>query len=136
MAKEFITAFGEAIVQNRRDYGQYDPVLLAELIGMTVSTIEVDDLTLLSLLAPARIGIPTDAIRGSKDTEGRQLAEAVWQKFPHLHGFLYPSRITTELCLMVYDRCASRLTTVDQTPLMRHHLLSHALDYYRLQLKV
>jgi hypothetical protein len=138
MADDFLTVFGEVIVRDRRDHQRDDPVLLNELVEKAVSTIEVEEaVTLLSLHgdAPTRMGIPTDAIRGSKDVVGRQLSEAIWLKFPDFHGLSYPSRITTEPCHMVYERDASRLKIIDTISLMRHPELGSALDHYRLPLK-
>jgi hypothetical protein len=138
MADDFLTTFGEVVVRDRRDHQRDDPVLLVELMDKAASPIEVEgSLRLLSLHedAPTRMGIPTDAIRGSKDVDGRKLSEAAWLKFPDFHGLSYPSRITTRPCRMVYDRDAVRLKVVDTIPLMDHPEFGQALEHYRLPLK-
>jgi hypothetical protein len=136
MAKEFITAFGETIVRDRFDYGEEeDPITKPELEAREVTTIEANDhLTLLLLDEPTRMGIPTNTVRSRDDVSGRDLAETVWRKFPHIHGFWYPSRFTNRPCIMIFDRNASRLGLVETMAVMDHPEFGAALDYFNVPL--
>jgi RES domain len=135
MAKDYITAFGETLVRERRDYGLDDPLTITECEAKHVTTIEANsDLTLLLLDEPTRMHIPTNTVRASDDVTGRDLAEAVWRKFPHIHGFWYPSRLTTRPCIMIFDRRLSELGIAETEALMDHPEFGAALDYFDVPL--
>ena len=67
---------------------------------------------------PLRMGVPSDAVRAASHALGR-----AWSGAFHSHpaapdGLLYPSRLTGEPCLAVYDRARDALEARSVRPLL------------------
>ena len=78
---------------------------------------------------PLRMGVPSDAVRASSHAPGR-----AWSGAFHAHpaapdGLLYPSRLTGEPCLAVYDRARDALEARSVRPLLEMgNALADVLD--------
>jgi hypothetical protein len=65
------------------------------------------------------MGIPTDVVRGSRQTLGRAWSLAFHEHPAALDGILYPSRLNEEHNLAIYSRAVPALACVEIKPLMR-----------------
>jgi hypothetical protein len=67
---------------------------------------------------PARMGVPTDAVRASSHALGRRWSLAFWSHGARPDGLVYPSRLNGEACVAVYDRALPKLRTRVARPLL------------------
>jgi hypothetical protein len=57
-----------------------------------------------------QLGVPTNAVRGKAHGTGRRFSEALYAVAPQVDGILYPSRLTNDVCIVVYDRAVHKLS--------------------------
>lgn len=79
------------------------------------------DLKLLDLRGdgPIRMGIPSDVVRGAKQSLARAWSAAFYEHPAAIDGIIYPSRLNGEHNLAVYDRAVPALVCTGIIPLMR-----------------
>lgn len=112
MAKNLRTAIAETVIRDRFE-GKVERILLPHEI-MDRSVVKISAMSPLTVLdfrdaAPIRLGISTDA-RGSKSFDDSQpFSRALHDRFPEIDGILYPSRLLSSQCLVVYDRALDKL---------------------------
>jgi hypothetical protein len=69
------------------------------------------------------IGAPTDAARARHFAAGQALARSIYAEHPDVSGIIYPSRLTGEDCIAVFDRAIQKLTVLDACALKDHREL-------------
>ena len=80
------------------------------------------------------IGAPTDAARARHLAAGQALGRAVYEEHRNIDAFLYPSRLTGEDCLAVFDRAVEKLIVLEASELKDHPQLPMLLEQLRIQL--
>ena len=105
--------FLEAILRDRGN-GRLGDWLVeaAELDGWSCAEIVVDvPLKLVDLRGdgPARMGIPSDALRASSHSLGQAWSTAVWLHNERPDGLIYSSRLNEDTNVVVYDRALPKL---------------------------
>jgi hypothetical protein len=136
-ADNFSTAFAEAVVRDRFEGKAkrflYRPHL--EQIGVTAIRSN-RELVLLDLRGAAayELGIDTDANRARAHASGQALAEQVHREMPDVDGILFNSRLTTGVCIAVYDRSFSALSGTPPIGLL--HVASLTAELARLEITV
>jgi hypothetical protein len=115
--------FLEAVLRDKRDtvIGDY-PLAEAELRGLTMASIEpMRALRVLDLRGdgPVRMGIPSDVVRGARQTQARAWSVAFHEHPADIDGILYPSRLNGEHNLAVYDRAVPALDCIGTVSLLR-----------------
>ena len=86
----------------------------AELDGWSCAEIAVvAPLRLVELRgdAPARMGIPSDALRASSHEFGQAWSAALWSHEERPDGLIYSSRLNEDTNVVVYDRALPKLRT-------------------------
>ena len=73
------------------------------------------------------LGIPTDAIRGSRHVEGPTWSLAFWSHPQQPDGLLYPSRFNDQANLAVFDRALPKLHVETAIPLLKYRTQMAAL---------
>ena len=59
--------------------------------------------------APARMGIPSDALRASSHDLGQAWSTALWSHDERPDGMIYSSRLNEDTNVVIYDRALSKL---------------------------
>lgn len=130
------TAFAETVLRDEAvGAGACFPIALSTLAAWDVVTIEVHGLACLDLMGTglARSRVPTDAVRARVQREGRRLGAALYDHPACPDGLIYPSRLTGERNLMVFDRAiTSRLSTLDRMALLEIAAFADVLDAFDL----
>ena len=131
--------FVEAVLRDQGD-GRTGDLLLDErdLTARSYAQIEVTEpLSLLDLRedGPLRMGIPSDVVRGSKQSLARQWSVAFHEHPARLDGILYPSRLNGEINLAIYDRAISKLSAPSSGALLRQSGLAGVLRDLRVGLQ-
>lgn len=121
----------EAILRDERDgVAGTLPIASKVLADWSVAAIApTRDLTLLDLRGdgPVRMGIPSDAVRGAKQSLARAWSVAFHEHPAAIDGILYPSRLNGEHNLAIYDRAVSALRCAAVVPLMTARGLASVL---------
>ena len=122
LGTSFRVSFVETVLRDARD-GRLgalplDEAELAAWSRAAVATRQPLRLVDLTGTGPLRMGVPSDAVRAASHAPGR-----VWSGTFHAHpaapdGLLYPSRLTGEPCLAVYDRARDALEARSVRPLL------------------
>jgi hypothetical protein len=112
LGRSLTTAVAETVIRDRF-VGRRRRVLTQEEIE-TWGAAEVraaEPLTLLDLTGTGlvQLGVPTNAVRGKAHGSGRGFSEALYFQGPMIDGILYPSRLTNEPCIAIYDRAVAKL---------------------------
>lgn len=115
--------FLEAILRDDRDgvVGTF-PMAAKVLTDRSVAAITPSrDLKLLDLRGdgPVRMGIPSNVVRGAKQTLARAWSVAFHDHPAAIDGIIYPSRLNGEHNLALYDRAVTALACTGTVPLMR-----------------
>lgn len=117
-----------------RDQGdnRIDDLLLDErdLAIRSYATIEVRrPLSLVDLRGdgPLRMGIPSDVVRGSKQSSARRWSLAIHEHPSQPDGIVYPSRLNGETNLAVYDRAIPKLRAIERRELLSEPGLAKVL---------
>ena len=131
--------FVEAVLRDQGD-GRIDEMLIDErdLVVRSYATTEVTaPLALVDLRGdgPLRMGIPSDVVRGSRQSLARQWSAAIHGHPAHPDGIIYPSRLNGEVNLAIYDRAISKLSTVSHNPLLQEPSLAKMLHDLKIGLQ-
>jgi len=130
--------FLEALLRDARDGAVGDfPLDERELDRRRFAPIEVTTpLRLLDLRdnGPVRMGIPSDVVRGSRQTPARRWSVAIHEHPAAVDGIIYPSRLNNEINLAVYDRAIWKLGAGPSLPLRDAPDLPRLLDEFYVAL--
>lgn len=131
--------FVEAVLRDEGD-GRIGDLLIDERDLAVRRYVEVKISTSLSLLdlrddGPLRIGVPSDVVRGSKQSLARQWSVAFHDHPAQLDGIIYPSRLNGETNLAIYDRAIGKLSVASSGPLLKQPALAHVLRDLRVGLQ-
>ncbi len=112
-ARRLTDAFAETVLRDRSD-GIVGPLELtsSELTDWQTAQIRLrEPLTIVDLydVNVKRIGMPTDALRGTDQALGREWGWALHEHPRRIDGIRYPSRHTSGLCLCVFERAHGKL---------------------------
>ncbi|VWX50499.1 RES family NAD+ phosphorylase [Novosphingobium sp. 9U] len=123
--------FLEAILRDDRDnvVGMF-PMAGKLLTGRVVGAIApTRDLKLLDLRrdGPVKMGIPSDVVRGAKQSLARVWSVAFHDHPAAIDGIIYPSRLNGEHNLAIYDRAVPALACTGIAPLTRARGLAQVL---------
>jgi hypothetical protein len=125
-ADNFPTAFAEAVVRDRfegksRRY-LYRPHL--EQVCLTVIS-SSRELKLLDLRGAGayELGVDTDASWARDHTVGQAFSQAAHDALPDVDAILFDSRLTTGVCVAIYDRAFPALSATAPIGLMQAALL-------------
>lgn len=113
----------EAILRDDRDgvVGTL-PISRTVLTDRAVAAITpTRDLKLLDLRGdgPVRMGIPSDVVRGAKQSLARAWSVAFREHPASIDGIIYPSRLNGEHNLAIYDHAVPALACTGAVPLIR-----------------
>lgn len=112
IAADFPTSIAETIIRDRfvGRVRRRITVDEAQLWGLTEvaakQPLRLIDLRTTGLL---QLGVPTDAAHSKNQTQGRKLAQAIYDQ-SDANGILYSSRLTGAPCCAVFDRAVSKLS--------------------------
>src|SRR5882757_479556 len=129
----FETCIVETLVRDRFTHRLKRQLPLAAIFARghaTLSTQPDRELNLLDLrdTGCVDIGAPTDAVRARHFAAGQALGKAVYAEHPDVDGFIYPSRLTGDDCIAVFDRAVGKLRVVDACELKDHAELAAVLE--------
>ena len=130
IARNLVTCMAETIVRDRFVGKARRRLTRDEIDAWGITEIAATaPLSLLDIRAtgPVQLGVPTNAIRGKAHAAGRRLSEALYATAPTVDGILYPSRLTNDVCIAVYDRAATKLFAGAVHPVSRQAGLVPAL---------
>ncbi len=123
LGRTLATAVAETLVRDRF-VGRSRRRLTKEEVeawGVTevaaASPLSLLDLTGSGLL---QLGAPTNVVRGKAQGPGRRFSEVLHAEAPGLDGILYPSRLTNQASIAVYERAAGKLRASPLQPLIDH----------------
>ena len=130
--------FLEAVLRDRRD-GVVGSVQIEEreLIARAIATVAVlAPLTLVDLRedGPIRMGVPSDAVRGSDQLPAREWALAFHEHPSRPDGIAYPSRLNAQMNVAVFDRGIRKLGVVGVTSLLDDPQIAEILDLFEIAL--
>ena len=131
--------FVEAVLRDQRD-GHIGDLLLDEneLAQRSYATVEVvDPLALVELRkdGPLRMGVPSDVVRGSKQSLARKWSVAFHEHPAQPDGIIYPSRLNGETNLAIYGRAVAKLRVGTVGPLLKQSALGPVLRDLRIGLQ-
>ena len=122
LGQTLTTAIAETIVRDRFVGRRRHRITDEEVLSWGVTEIGVSEpLNLLDLTGTGlvRLGVPTNAVKGKAQGPGQRLSEALHGADPNIDGIFYPSRLTNQLCMAIYERATRKLRPG------RVHPLSH-----------
>lgn len=130
--------FLEAVLRDDRD-GEVGDHLMAETeldIRQYAEIAAREELKLLDLTGsgPVRLGVPSDVVRGSKQTLARQWSAAFYEHPEQVDGILYPSRLNGEVNLAIYDRAVPKLEVRTTSTLLHASGLARVLNRLKVAL--
>lgn len=131
--------FVEAVLRDHGD-GRIDNLLLDErdLAVRSYAVIEVAlPLTLVDLRGdgPLRMGIPSDVVRGSRQSLARRWSLALHEHPAQPDGIIYLSRLNGETNLAIFGRAVRKLRPVAYGPLLKELALATVLRDLKVGLK-
>jgi hypothetical protein len=139
LGSTFKVCFVETLLRDQRD-GLIGDLILdeSELTKRSYATVEVS--TALSLLdlrndGPLRMGIPSDVVRGSRQSLARKWSLAFYKHPTQPDGIVYPSRLNGETNIAVYDHAVAKLRVHSTGPLLNAPDLARTLDELRIGLR-
>jgi hypothetical protein len=130
LARNLVTCVAETIVRDRFVGKARRRLTREEIEAWGIVEIAANPpLSLLDLRAtgPVQLGIPTNAVRGKAHRSGRLFSETLYARCPWVDGILYPSRLTNDVCIAVYDRAATKHVAGEVYPVIRQRGLVPAL---------
>ncbi|WP_206377600.1 RES family NAD+ phosphorylase [Sphingobium sp. TB-6] len=131
--------FLEAVLRDRRDALVDElPLDEAELMARSVAAITPKrDLRLLDLRGdgPVRMGIPSEVVRGKRQSLARKWSLAFHEHGAGIDGIIYPSRLNGEHNVAVYDRAITALASMGTAPLMKARGFVDILDDFKLAIR-
>ncbi len=113
IARTLVTGVAETVVRDRFVARARRRLTIDEVEAWGVAEVHAAaPLSLLDLRTTGlvQLGVATNAVRGKGHAPGRRFSEALYAQAPLIDGILYPSRLTNDLCIAVYDRSQSKLT--------------------------
>jgi hypothetical protein len=130
--------FVEAVLRDQRD-GIAGELLLedSELAKRSYATVEVTSpLSVVDLRGdgPLRMGIPSDVVRGAKQSLARKWSLAIYTHPREPDGIIYPSRLNGETNLAIYDRAVAKLKAHGTGPLLSKPGLGRILNELKIAL--
>jgi RES domain len=130
--------FLEAVLRDQRDgvVGEIE-IEEAEITDRLYSEIAIGRaLKLVDLRSdlPVKMGIPSDVVRGRTQTLARKWSLAIYEHPAAVDGIIYPSRLSTEVNLAVYDRAVSKLTPRSTGPLEKAPNIGRLLTDFQVAL--
>jgi hypothetical protein len=136
LGESFEVCFVEAVLRDRA-VGSSGPFFLTrtELEQFMLAQISsTSPLRLVDLRreGPARMRIPTDAVRGQDHRLSMTYSLAFYQHPEKPDGLLYRSRINERINIALYDRAIQRLRCDASIALLQHAGLADLLDQYHL----
>jgi hypothetical protein len=135
-AQDFPTAFAEAVVRDRFEERLRRYLYRRTLEDLVVA--ELDSRAPLALVDLTRggayeLGVDTDALGAREHAQGQEFAESLHRE-TSLDGVLYPSRLTGQLCVAIFNRAFSKLAAGPPVDLVS--LAALADEIYRLGIVV
>ncbi len=82
--------------------------------------------------APIRQGVPSDVVRGKKQTHAREWSVAFHDNPDAPDGIMYPSRLNGETNLAIYSRAVTKLNSVQVMALLKAPGIARVLDTFRV----
>lgn len=79
-------------------------------------------------VAPARIGVPTDAFRARPHAAGRAFGEAVRTHLPEVKAILWPSRFTLADNVALFEGRGAALSLTRTSPLIDEEAMADILE--------
>lgn len=132
------TAFAEAILRDRAAARTATFLLdLDELAAWDVVSIHIDRLRVVDLTGPRMLAarVPTDAVRAQDQASGQALGLALHHHRSAPDGVLYPSRLTGEANIVVFDRAiGAGLRQTDRLPLLEVTDFARILDLFEIRI--
>lgn len=131
LGRTLTTAVAETIVRDRFVGRRGRLITEDEILAWGVAEVRaVATLALLDLTGSGlvQMGVPTNTVRGKAHGPGRRFSETLHACAPDIDGILYPSRLTNELCIVVYQRAVPKLRAVALCPLVDQRALVSALQ--------
>ncbi len=131
--------FVEAVLRDQGD-GRTNDLILDERDLAARSYAEVEVAAPLALVdlrndGPMRMGVPSDVVRGSKQSLARLWSVAFHEHPAQADGIVYPSRLNGETNLVIYDRAIGKLVALSSGPLLRQPGLARVLRDLKLGLR-
>lgn len=126
------TAILESLIRDRFEGPEPRTVNRAEIEDRSVVRFRADDLVQLDVtgVAPARIGVPTDAVRARPHAEGRASGEAVRTHLPAVNAILWPSRSTLADNGALFGGRGASLSLERAAPLIDEAALADVLESF------
>jgi hypothetical protein len=130
--------FLEAVLRDQRD-GLVGAVEVdeTEITDRLYSEVAIDRaLKLVDLRgdAPVKMGMPSDVVRGRTQTLARKWSLAIHDHPAAVDGIIYPSRLSNEVNLAVYDRAVLKLAPHSTGPLNRAPNIGRLLTDFQVAL--
>ncbi len=130
LAPSLETAFAETVIRDR--FQSRRVRLLTEEEIKNWSAVEVRSMIQLQLTdltgsGALQMGVSSDAVSGRNQRAGRTLGAAIHAQSP-VDGILYPSRLTREPCICVFERGVHKLSAGRVVPLVQLAGLIPALE--------
>ena len=138
VGQTFEVAFLETLVRDRRN-GNPGPLILSTKDLNDYAHVQVTVTARLALVDLRRgntiaLGVPTDAVRARSHGLGQRASLAVYQRADQLDGIWYPSRLTGDENLAIYDRAVPKLSAGPRRLLEACSELAPILETYRIAL--
>lgn len=130
IARTLVTSVAETIVRDRFVARAKRRLTEEEIEAWGVTAVQASaPLSLLDLRTTGlvQLGVPTNTVRGKAHAAGRRFSEALYAQAPAIDGILYPSRLTNDICIAVYDRAVAKLTAGTVHPIINQTKLIPAL---------
>ena len=110
-------AVAERVIRDRFEMVSKDRRVLTigELQSWAIVEIStIQPLRLLDLTGPGllRIGADTEVMGNKDHRKGQDFAQEIHDGFPEIDRMLYPSRLSSDPCVMVFDRALSSLSLI------------------------
>lgn len=135
-ARSLKTAVAETVVRDRFEGLSHRRLFAAELTGRSAVRLRfTEPLRLVDLRKGGclKLGVSTD-IAGAKCFEEAQAFSSEVYMNKAIDGILYPSRLTAENCVAIFDRAASRLAADHISPLVQLRELGALLAELNVEL--
>lgn len=131
--------FLEAVLRDRRDGHVGDlPLEEAELLDRNVAAVATSrEFRLIDLRGdgPVRMGIPSDVVRGRRQSLARAWSVAFYEHPADIDGIIYPSRINGEYNFAVYDRAVNGLFSAGSVQLLKAKGIVDVLDDLKVAIR-
>ncbi len=120
LGQTLTTAVAETIVRDWFVGRRRRRITDSEVLAWGVTQVEASGpLLLLDLTGTGlvQLGVPTNALRGKAQGPGQRFSEALHAADPYIDGIFYPSRLTNQLCIAVFERATRKLQAGPVLPL-------------------